>query len=866
MGTITGSFGISTSNQYVNGVLEWSSTTNTAGNYSTVSFTLKFHRNNVSSWDTYGTGSWDVWVAGAHKPSGSKSFTYPSNNAWVTVHSGSVDVSHSADGTRQINIEVDGWTDVHDVYYAISSPWLETIPRASTVSSGVSWTAGVDNLGVTINRASTGFTHKLELFVQHTYDSNYDKIGERTNIGDSTTWVFTEAEIKAIYTTNNGYENRPVILRTRTYSGGTQIGDYKDKTGTVYAIPTGTATMDGDNRWAIGTSLPITINNFRSGFQYDLIFTVSSFTKTFSNVTSSSYTMSFTSGEVTSIYGQTPNSNEITGNVVVRTKYQGVYTEDGAPVSNSTNFVAVVTNSKPTFGTGYTYKDTNTTTNTVKGAGNEAYIIQNKSNLVIEIPVSAKATAVNGATMKTYEATVNGVPKPATWSDTATVSFDFGTVNASSNITVQVKAIDSRGNSTTTSKTILIVPYWEPIVTAGAERANGFEASTTISVSGNIAPLNVNGAVKNDIATGVVEYRYKENPSGSWSSWADFTFTESAATTNYTYSATNKTLTLDNLKSYTVEVRVSDKLTTTTVSRQVPVGQPLLFFDSAKKSIGFGKFPDETNTVETANPIIIGRTGEGAELLRFATERGWKFAQVGTGSQTALALQSLTESKSFRIMNSNGEIAANFFAETGNNSTSFFGSMSLNGDSITPNSGRSLPGNNMDTCYEVGRYNFNSSTVGRPANYGVVDVLVSSGGTYNGSSNWIWQIAYTTDSSTRIWIRNRVNAGSWNSWEEIMKRITPTYVPVTLMNGWVNAYSEPAGYSVSQEGICIVQGRIKNGTTTGGTQICTLPQPVHPQYFAGRGCNIYLNSFGTCTIYPNNNSDVGFDGFVYRIK
>lgn len=121
-----------------------------------------------------------------------------------------------------------------------------------------------------------------------------------------------------------------------------------------------------------------------------------------------------------------------------------------------------------------------------------------------------------------------------------------------------------------------------------------------------------------------------------------------------------------------------------------------------------------------------------------------------------------------------------------------------------------------------------------------------------------------TSNGWHMYVRNHYN-GTWGEWYLVARGGKAPYTNVTLLNGWVNAYAEPAGYTITSEGICVVQARIKNGNTAGGTQVCSLPAPRHPVYYAGRGCNIYINTLGTAGFYPSNNSDVGFDGLVYRV-
>lgn len=62
---------------------------------------------------------------------------------------------------------------------------------------------------------------------------------------------------------------------------------------------------------------------------------------------------------------------------------------------------------------------------------------------------------------------------------------------------------------------------------------------------------------------------------------------------------------------------------------------------------------------------LINTDGDGAELLRFATERSWAIKQRGTGGSAMLSLESLIASKQFEIRDSAGNIVATFGDLTG---------------------------------------------------------------------------------------------------------------------------------------------------------------------------------------------------------
>ena len=89
---------------------------------------------------------------------------------------------------------------------------LDTIPRASSISTFNNFTIG-DNIPISISRASSSFTHTLELKFGNTL------IAKRTGIGASTTLVLSQAEQDALYNLMPNSTSGTVTLFCTTYSG-----------------------------------------------------------------------------------------------------------------------------------------------------------------------------------------------------------------------------------------------------------------------------------------------------------------------------------------------------------------------------------------------------------------------------------------------------------------------------------------------------------------------------------------------------------------------------------------------------------------------------------------------------------------------
>ena len=81
----SGSFPVTTKNQYISGKVEWSSVPNIAGNYSDVTATLRLSRTNTG-YTTYGNGSFTMIINGDSKTnSGYFTFTY-NHTLQVSIH------------------------------------------------------------------------------------------------------------------------------------------------------------------------------------------------------------------------------------------------------------------------------------------------------------------------------------------------------------------------------------------------------------------------------------------------------------------------------------------------------------------------------------------------------------------------------------------------------------------------------------------------------------------------------------------------------------------------------------------------------------------------------------------------------------
>lgn len=585
----SGSFVVSTDHTYVAGVVEWESTADTANNRSKVVVKMKLRRTNTG-YTTWGSGEFFVTINGTKK-SVNKSFEITSS--WQTMVEATVYVDHNADGKKSITIKWGGDTDVFNIYDDSENVTLDTIPRESSLSSNANFTAGSDKTFSISRHAS--FRHEIELYVQRR-DGVYDWIKQVafSTSETSKSTAFTAAQKEEIFKHLDGRSSASVKVDLQTFDGNTHIGS-REYFGTVSAP--GASTVKNVNGQMTKYNNPrdvyvdqqiiIDLTRNDNEFTHTVEITVGGFKKTFTGV-GTRVTWTPSSAEQDAIYTEMANASVMDGNIRVYTYY-------GAEVvrsytDNDINFY--VRNSDPLFNEGQvSFADINPETLAV--TGNDQYVIQNLSHLTVR--VDSAATGQNGATISQYEISIAGQTKSLTSAGSVT----FESINAEYDTELSVKAVDSRGISTTVKKTVKVLSYANPTLEALVNRLNNFENQTTITANGELSSFYVDGVEKNAITA--LQYRFKESSATTWGAWVPFDLLTGG--TSYSVEAMED---LDNTKSYNVEVQVSDKLRTTTVARAVSTGKPILFIDAIKKSIGLGDFPVGENEFFVNMAMMLG--------------------------------------------------------------------------------------------------------------------------------------------------------------------------------------------------------------------------------------------------------------------
>lgn len=583
-------------------LVEWSATQNIANNQSTV--TTKFYWVGLTEYSAVYASS---TRSGTQTTDGHKS-TFSATAGLSAyqkklLHTKSRTVTHNANGTKSLSLSAsfDIGATLAGTYYGnqtlSASITLNSIPRKSSLDNSPDWIAGDDKY-FRIDRASTSFTHKIEIYFPSTASSPFKTIN---NVGYSTTVNFTNSDNGHIFENLLGYvSNRNVKIRITTYSGSSNLG-YNDYTGSIL-VPNA-SYMSASRNFDIGDSVPITISRANSQFTHTVRIKVGGTTIATLTGIGQSTTWNPTTTQINNMYDETPNSNTVSTEFEVETYY------DGHKVNSTTDRTgtAKVVDAAPIFNSSQiAYYDQNS--QTVAVTGDNSYIIQNRSDMVAQILSAAQPQ--KGASMDHYQIEIDG----RTYTRSSIGIHAVGSTEANNDITLRVFAIDSRGNSKSSSITVKVVPYATPSLSTTAKRQSGFEDATTLTAKGSISGLDINGSNKNLIQS--LMYRYKETTETTWSSW---TTLSNINLTFEDYSADPIQLVLPKENSYNIEYRVVDIFQTVTVSRIVDVGIPLYFIDSIKGAMGINCFPADHVKLEIAGNTRI----QGNLELVSASEEGY---------------------------------------------------------------------------------------------------------------------------------------------------------------------------------------------------------------------------------------------------
>ena len=400
----------------------------------------------------------------------------------------------------------------------------------------------------------------------------------------------------------------------RVYVYATSGGGATFNTGNyTLVVPQGAvaSTLSSSLDFTIGNNLPITISDVTGlGYTYKLYLYINGVADVVTKeTTSKSFTWTFTAEEIQRIYSKVPNVNQAESKIYLDTYYNGTYI--GGTVKTGTCYVA---NSNPTI-SGFTYKDTSISTNIT---GSDQKLLQSKSSIQITVGTIA---VKNGATFSKYSVQIGN----RMYESTSNV-INIGTSTGEESIVVKV--IDSRGNYASVTKTIrysggniTLIPYQDPVIENYTAVRASAGTSSTVQV---IASAKVAQAIK-EKSQYAVKGRYKESPTGTWSSYITLTHTiDSAGNITISTNLGN----LDINKSFVVELAIDDYFTTT--AQQYVVASAKMLLSLRKNMVGINKIPEANKgalqvsggaNIEAGLAITGGLTVDGKDIGNVSTEK-----------------------------------------------------------------------------------------------------------------------------------------------------------------------------------------------------------------------------------------------------
>lgn len=549
--------------------------TSTPNNTSSINYSFDLIDDANWFWEQWGSSiTYSISANGSVIKSGSIPNHTTKNQ---TIASGSFTVPHNADGTKTISYSftvTDGAGQSYTSGNASASGTmaLTKIPRYATVTQTLS-----NKTETTIN-------------VNWSSDSTIDYIW--VSIDNGSTWKgydVTDGK-SGTYSLSSLSANTTYKIKTRVRRKDSQLTtDSSALSVTTYAYPYCTKAPD----FMIGDAVKLEFYNplgrsFKWYLGLESGVTVASGTTTGTSV---SVSYGATGGD--KLYAHIPNSQK--GDYIVNVTYSG-----NTSLKSGGKFY--ITGMEIPSIKGVTYYDSNSTT--VAITGNNQHIVQNKSNLKIQ--VAEASTTFGAGSIEQYSLTYNGKVKISLQAGT----FDLGVIDSSKNITVELQVRDSRGMIAKKTFTVTMLAHSSPSATVTLERLNNYEDETYLTVDGSISSVNS----KNTMA---IKYRYKQS-GGSYGSYATTTDRQ------------KNTLSLDKNNSYIFEVVVTDAFGSTFTKEYVlNKGVFPLFIDTEKNSVGINCFPANEKSLEV-NGLDISTIKEITKSLKL-TANTW--ADVGINGQ-----------------------------------------------------------------------------------------------------------------------------------------------------------------------------------------------------------------------------------------
>lgn len=463
--------------------------------------------------------------------------------------------------------------------------------------------------------------------------------------------------------------------------------------------------------------------------------------------------------------------------------------------------------------------------------GNNKILVDNNS--ICKFTIGTPATSQNGSTMKKYICYWGGI--------STEINYENKTIESTGIISngnvLKITAIDSRGLSTTVSKTIQNVAYVNPTINSiDLIRKNGIEAETYLTFKATLW----NGEWNTNKANELTYVGYRVLINNTWTNYFDVTSTVKSKINEFAYNTTlNLTLNENSQvkihsngsnngfelgKQFVVQLLIKDgngtqvftspayQATIQGIVTDGKVGMARYKDSNGDYHYGINGMPDSNHTLNIEGNLHLNKSGYDAVLVESDTENvdsGITARRKDTDTGVALMVGSgganhgLWSHKLNKwLVHANGSKV--YFdgiqndLDT-NNTTDTWVPVIANGKLqhrvINANINTNFNGyiSDFNNATTNGWYRYYIETANRPAyGSGWGAVVVQNG------DGWIFQTAYGTytDHDTRIAHRGYIN-GSWSKWSYVADGglMTSLYSNSNGTTGTVTLSSSSADFS-----------------------------------------------------------------------
>lgn len=516
---------------------------------------------------------------------------YKARTAWSTSQfpaakgstSGTITVAHDSNGSKSISVGFSTAIYTSTVTEHGGTMVLSNIDRAApSVSVNVS-SITANSIKITVSSSATANKWWYSLnggssWVAFNSSSGASKETTVTGLSPNTSYT-VQACARKSYNGVDGYSGKTTV---KTLGG---------------SVLSSVSTLTADNATA---KITLSATVYDTSYKHKLVLKDDSttvLTLTGLSLSNGSNTITLTAAQRSSILADMAAKKSFTGTFKLST-FSGS-SQIGSTSTKTATVQTTAANSAPTF-SGFTYKDTNTTTAGV--TGNNQILIQSVSTLQV---IASAATAKNGATISSYSVSAGGSTASST-----TVTLNVGKIYTSGTVPIIVTAIDSRGYTSSATVNITVIAYKSiDITTAIMRRVNEIEDVTQVTLEGDITPVKVNNVNKNTLRK--LYYQYKRTDASAYSSLTDITSFATFNDSGFTFTS-DEWLSLDANYSWYVRFYVYDNLTGDTATITVSQGTPLISF--RRKKVGINKREptqalDVDGNIAANGVIVLGYAG-----------------------------------------------------------------------------------------------------------------------------------------------------------------------------------------------------------------------------------------------------------------